>query len=52
LWLNGAGARGSARPIAEHIDRIYPLAQTALAHEHLDSGQALGNVVIQVSDLE
>ena len=51
LWLNGAGARGATRPIAEHIDRIYPLAQTALAHEHLDSGQASGNVVIQVSDV-
>ena len=51
LWLRGEGGSGPHRPVVEHVDRVFDLAQTAQAHEHLESGQAGGNVVIRVSDL-
>ena len=51
LWLNGAGARGPARPVVEHVGDVFDLAQTAQAHDHLDAGRASANVVIRVSDL-
>ncbi|MDI9330412.1 MAG: NADPH:quinone reductase [Alphaproteobacteria bacterium] len=51
LWLSGAGARGTPRPIVEHVDRVFALEETAQAHDYLDSGQAGANVVIRVSDI-
>jgi NADPH:quinone reductase-like Zn-dependent oxidoreductase len=32
-----------------HIDRTYPLAQTATALAHVGEGRALGKVVVEVS---
>jgi NADPH:quinone reductase-like Zn-dependent oxidoreductase len=40
---------GTIRPI---IDRRYPLAEAADAMRHVDSGQALGKVVITVPPAE
>jgi NADPH2:quinone reductase len=50
-WLKGTGQQGAARPIAEHVDRVFDLADTAKAHEYLESGQASGNVVIRISEI-
>ena len=47
LWLSGVGAESTVlNPPVDHIDRIFPLQDTALAHEYLESGAASGNVVI------
>ncbi|MDX9873294.1 MAG: NAD(P)H-quinone oxidoreductase [Spongiibacteraceae bacterium] len=39
-------ASGAMRP---HIDRVFPLAEAAAAHRHLDSGAAIGKTVLQVA---
>jgi zinc-binding alcohol dehydrogenase/oxidoreductase len=38
-------ASGRARPV---IDSVYPLAETAAAHERLESGEQLGKVVLRI----
>ncbi|HXV56739.1 MAG TPA: zinc-binding dehydrogenase [Gaiellaceae bacterium] len=38
-------ASGRARPI---VDRVFPLAEAAAAHEHLESGRQLGKVVLSI----
>lgn len=30
------------------VDRVFPLAEAAAAHRHLESGQALGKVVLAI----
>jgi zinc-binding alcohol dehydrogenase/oxidoreductase len=38
-------AEGRARPI---VDRVFPLAEARAAHEHLESGQQFGKVVLAI----
>jgi zinc-binding alcohol dehydrogenase/oxidoreductase len=38
-------ATGRARPI---VDRVFPLAEAAAAHEHLERGEQLGKVVLEI----
>jgi NADPH:quinone reductase-like Zn-dependent oxidoreductase len=38
---------GELRPV---IERVYPLAHVADAHRHVESGQAVGKVVVSVDD--
>lgn len=47
LWLDGkkGHSHGLCTPYA-NIDRIFSLDETAKAHEYLESGLAIGNVVI------
>jgi len=33
-----------------HVDSVYPLAETAQAHEHLESGAQFGKVVLRIPD--
>lgn len=40
-------ATGKAKPI---VDRVFPLEQAAAAHEHLESGQQLGKVVLRIAE--
>jgi zinc-binding alcohol dehydrogenase/oxidoreductase len=40
-------ASGRARPV---VDRVFPLAEAASAHEHLESGRQLGKVVLRIPD--
>jgi NADPH:quinone reductase-like Zn-dependent oxidoreductase len=37
---------GQAKPI---VDRVFPLAEAAAAHEHLEQGRQLGKVVLAIS---
>lgn len=50
LWLNGTGLGLRRETVIEHIDRVFPIEETASAHEYLESGQAFGNVLIRVAD--
>jgi NADPH:quinone reductase-like Zn-dependent oxidoreductase len=36
---------GRAMPV---VDSVYPLAETAAAHERLESGEQLGKVVLRI----
>jgi NADPH:quinone reductase-like Zn-dependent oxidoreductase len=38
-------ASGRARPV---VDRVFPLAEAAAAHEHLEAGRQLGKVVLAI----
>ncbi|MEX0817249.1 MAG: zinc-binding dehydrogenase [Gaiellales bacterium] len=38
-------ASGKAKPI---VDRVFPLAEAAAAHEHLESGRQFGKVVLSI----
>jgi zinc-binding alcohol dehydrogenase/oxidoreductase len=38
-------ASGKAKPI---VDRVFPLAQAAEAHEYLEQGRQLGKVVLAI----
>lgn len=38
---------GRARPV---VDRVYPLAEAAAAHERLEAAQQLGKIVLRISD--
>ena len=38
-------AAGRAEPV---VDRAFPLAEAAAAHEHLESGRQLGKVVLTI----
>jgi zinc-binding alcohol dehydrogenase/oxidoreductase len=38
-------ATGRARPI---VDRVFPLAEAAAAHEHLESGRQFGKVILAI----
>ena len=38
-------ATGRARPV---VDRVFPLAEAASAHEHLENGHQLGKVVLRI----
>lgn len=49
LWLQGVSLASSRQAVIEHVDRIFPIDETADAHEYLESGRATGNVVIDVS---
>jgi zinc-binding alcohol dehydrogenase/oxidoreductase len=40
-------ARGAARPV---VDRVFPLAEAAAAHEHLESGRQFGKVVLEIGE--
>jgi zinc-binding alcohol dehydrogenase/oxidoreductase len=40
-------ATGRARPI---VDRVFPLAEAAAAHEHLERGEQLGKVVLTIPE--
>jgi zinc-binding alcohol dehydrogenase/oxidoreductase len=40
-------ATGRARPI---VDRVFPLAEAAAAHEHLESGRQFGKVILAIGD--
>ena len=40
-------ARGTAKPI---VDRVFPLSETAAAHEHLESGKQFGKVVLEIGE--
>jgi zinc-binding alcohol dehydrogenase/oxidoreductase len=42
-------ASGKAKPI---VDRVFPLADAAAAHEHLESGQQFGKVILSIGDRE
>jgi NADPH2:quinone reductase len=48
-WLCcSPGPTAESRPVYEHVDRIFALEETYLAHEYLESGKAVGNVIIDV----
>jgi NADPH:quinone reductase-like Zn-dependent oxidoreductase len=38
-------AAGRAKPV---VDRVFPLAEAAAAHEHLEAGRQLGKVVLKI----
>ncbi|HSK16782.1 MAG TPA: zinc-binding dehydrogenase [Gaiellaceae bacterium] len=38
-------ASGRAKPV---VDRVFPLAEAAAAHEHLEAGRQLGKVVLRI----
>jgi zinc-binding alcohol dehydrogenase/oxidoreductase len=40
-------AAGRARPI---VDRVFPLAEAAAAHEHMEAGRQLGKIVLSIPD--
>ena len=40
-------ASGRAKPI---VDQVFPLAEAAAAHEHLEAGRQLGKVVLKIRD--
>jgi NADPH:quinone reductase-like Zn-dependent oxidoreductase len=40
-------ARGAAKPI---VDRVFPIEEIAAAHEHLESGNQFGKVVLTIGD--
>jgi zinc-binding alcohol dehydrogenase/oxidoreductase len=40
-------ARGAAKPI---VDKVFPLQEAAAAHEHLESGEQFGKVVLSIDD--
>ena len=40
-------ASGRARPI---VDRVFPFAEAAAAHEYLESGRQFGKVILRVTD--
>ena len=41
-------ASGRAKPV---VDRVFPLAEAAAAHEHLEAGRQLGKVVLRIGDV-
>jgi NADPH:quinone reductase-like Zn-dependent oxidoreductase len=43
--LCAMAAGGSYKPV---IDKVYPLAEIAAAHRHVDSGRKIGNVVVTI----
>jgi NADPH:quinone reductase-like Zn-dependent oxidoreductase len=40
-------ASGRAKPV---VDQVFPLAEAAAAHEHLEAGRQLGKVVLKIGD--
>jgi NADPH:quinone reductase-like Zn-dependent oxidoreductase len=40
-------ASGRAKPV---VDRAFPLAEAAAAHEHLEAGRQLGKVILTIPD--
>jgi zinc-binding alcohol dehydrogenase/oxidoreductase len=40
-------AGGRAKPV---VDQVFPLAEAAAAHEHLEAGRQLGKVVLKIRD--
>ncbi len=40
-------ASGRAKPV---VDRVFPLAEAAAAHEHLEAGRQLGKVILAIGD--
>jgi NADPH:quinone reductase-like Zn-dependent oxidoreductase len=40
-------ASGKAKPI---VDRVFPLAEAAAAHERLESGEQFGKVVLSIME--
>jgi zinc-binding alcohol dehydrogenase/oxidoreductase len=40
-------ASGRAKPV---VDEVFPLAEAAAAHEHLEAGRQLGKVILKISD--
>jgi zinc-binding alcohol dehydrogenase/oxidoreductase len=40
-------ASGAAKPI---VDRVFPLAEAAAAHEYLESGRQFGKVILRIGD--
>ena len=38
-------ASGRARPV---VDRVFPLADAAAAHERLEAGEQLGKIVLRI----
>jgi NADPH:quinone reductase-like Zn-dependent oxidoreductase len=40
-------ASGRAKPV---VDRVFPLAEAAAAHEHLEAGRQLGKVVLRIPE--
>jgi NADPH:quinone reductase-like Zn-dependent oxidoreductase len=40
-------ASGRARPV---VDRVFPLAEAAAAHEYLESGRQFGKVILAIGD--
>ena len=40
-------ASGRAKPV---VDRVFPLAEAAAAHEHLEAGHQLGKVVLRIPE--
>ena len=40
-------ARGAAKPI---VDQVFPLSEARAAHEHLESGQQFGKVVLEIGE--
>ena len=43
--LCAMAASGSYKPV---IDKVYPFAEIAAAHRHVDSGRKVGNVVVEI----
>ena len=35
-----------------HIDRVFPLAEIAAAHERLEAGEQLGKIVLAMPDTQ
>ena len=46
------GAYGLVRDgrVRVHVDRVFPLAEAAAAHAHLEAGAQLGKVVLVMPD--
>jgi NADPH:quinone reductase-like Zn-dependent oxidoreductase len=40
-------ASGRAKPV---VDEVFPLAEAAAAHEHLEAGRQLGKVILKIGD--
>lgn len=47
IYVRDLVAEGKVKPV---IDKCYPLAQTTEAHAFVESGEKIGNVVINVAD--